>query len=489
MTLHRKFTIGFVAIAAVAVFLAVGVRLLGKAAKFHYLEREHLALITSVQNSLALIEEGGPRSDKVSREEVLAAITEARRIAGSVDAELFGVEIAAFRLFGFSAVIDLPAEAFKLLTRIQATVAKETSPTVSRDLESRIKDDMLECRRKGDQFGPLVYDASRFVQTLVLLINLLAVAVIVTVFILIRRATLRPIQQAVLFAKQIADGDLSAPRLPRPPDEMGQLLSAFDEMKHNLSNVVGQVRERSLTVATCMSQVASGSEDLSARTERQAATLQEAAANISELRLVAKQIEDQVRTADSQAVAAGAIASEGGHAVSMVVSRMDATLDASRRIADINGVIDGIAFQTNVLALNAAVEAARAGTAGRGFGVVAGEVRSLAKRSASAAREIAQLVGDTTERVEVGAVDVGKAGQAINRTVASVGQVAQLVSAVAIQVSNQEVRIVQIDESMRELDRGTQHNAAMAEQSAAAAASAVEQAHLLVQAVDRFKLA
>jgi methyl-accepting chemotaxis protein len=311
---------------------------------------------------------------------------------------------------------------------------------------------------------------------------------VVAVFLLIRRATLPPLELAVGAAQRIAQGDLSGPPLPASPDEVGQLNTAIDTMKASLAGVVGEVRLRSHEVAASMSEVAVGSGDLSRRTEQQAATLQSTATQVTGVSQSVQRIGRQLQEADQQARQAGAVASDGGTAVGKVTARMEEILHASRRIADINGVINGIAFQTNILALNAAVEAARAGEHGRGFAVVASEVRALAHKSAEAAREIAALIGDTTGKVEDGAADVQAAGRTIEDVVAAVQRVAQLVNDVTGELNQQTGGLGDIDHAMSALDAGTQQNAAMAEQSAAAAASIQSQAQQLVQAVERFRL-
>ncbi|EHR71042.1 methyl-accepting chemotaxis protein [Burkholderiales bacterium JOSHI_001] len=488
LTLRKKFNIGLVAVVVVALVLMLGVRLLSKTARFHYLEREHLALVSQMQQAMDRVREGGTQSGQVRRQPVLAMVDKARAIAGSVEAELFPPEILAFRLMGFSPVVDLPAQAYANHNRIHEVLAAETGEFLTTDVVARVEEDMAQAKDKGDRFGPLVEGATLFVRNLVLAINLVGVAVILGSFWLVRKATLGPLQQAVDAAQRMAQGDLGGPPLPATDDELGLLNRAIDEMKHSLARVVGDVRERSQSVAASMGEVVSGSGNLSSRTEQQAATLQQTAASISELSRSVRHIGQQVREADAQAGQAGQEAGEGGRAVAQVVTRMDDILSASRRIADINGVINGIAFQTNILALNAAVEAARAGEQGRGFAVVAGEVRSLAQRSAEAAREIASLINDSLVKVEQGAGEVGAAGRTIEQVVISVQRVSQLVAGVAAELSAQEDGIGQIDQAMGQLDAGTQQNAAMAEQSASAAESVRGQAQQLVQTVGRFSL-
>jgi methyl-accepting chemotaxis protein len=487
-TLRKKFTIGLVAVAIVAVVLMLGLRLMSKTARFHYLERLHLAEVTALQQAFDRVREGGSQSTQVSRTAMLAHAQRAQQLEGSVNLELFTPEIWAFRLMGFSPVVDLPTEAHGHMSKVVDALSSDKGETLTTDVVARAADDVAKANELGERFGPLVEGATIFVRNLVLVINLLGVGAVLAVFWVIRSSTLGPLQQAVSAAARIAQGDLSGAPLPATADEVGQLNVALDAMKLGLAGVVGEVRERSHAVAASMAQVVSGSGDLSSRTEHQAATLQQTAASISELSRSVRHIGQQVREADSQAGEAGQVASNGGRAVAQVVTRMDDILTASRRIADINGVINGIAFQTNILALNAAVEAARAGEQGRGFAVVAGEVRNLAQRSAEAAREIATLINDSVAKVEQGASEVGAAGKTIEQVVSSVQRVSQLVAGVAHELSAQEGGIGQIDQAMGQLDAGTQQNAAMAEQSASAAESVRGQAQQLVQTVGRFTL-
>jgi methyl-accepting chemotaxis protein len=270
---------------------------------------------------------------------------------------------------------------------------------------------------------------------------------------------------------------------------MGQLARAMETMRSSLLALVAQVRDRSAAMDQAVREVTQGSGDLTTRTERQAATLQQTAAGVSHISTALVSSADRIGQAESVASQARDLAVSGGDAVQRAIDRMSEILAASRRIADINGVIDGIAFQTNILALNAAVEAARAGEMGRGFAVVACEVRNLAQRSASAAKEIAALIDDTVTRVETGAREVDATGEMIRKVVRTVEEVSTLTTEIAGGLTSQRQGIEQIDHAMRELDAATQQNAALAEQSAAVAESVRHQSEALVAAVGRFSLA
>jgi len=489
LTLRQKFTLGLIAVGVVSLAMLVGTRLLGKAALFHYLEREHVALVLNAASALDRVIEGGHSADKVKPEELVVPLTQARATAIQVGEELFAPEKWAFILLGYGDVIRLPAEDINDLTHILDTIRQDSSPMVTVDLATRLKPGMQKVIDSSTKFGPLVADAVNFVKLSALVVNLTCIGAVLWTFLMIRQATLAPLQRAIDTAQRVAGGDLSSPSQAHGSDEVGRLNQALDEMKDNLSRVVGNVRKLSGAVASSMVEVTSGSNDLSTRTERQAATLQETAASVSQLSQSVRENGERVRQVDAVASQARQVAVQGGDAVTRVVSRMDEILAASRRIADITGVIDGIAFQTNILALNAAVEAARAGEQGRGFAVVASEVRNLAQRSATAAKEIATLINDTVEKVASGATEVGQAGKTIEQVVESVRHVSTVITEVAASLSSQEGGIAQIDQAMRVLDESTQQNAAMAEQSASAADSVRTQSTALVNTVDQFKLA
>jgi methyl-accepting chemotaxis protein len=288
-------------------------------------------------------------------------------------------------------------------------------------------------------------------------------------------------------ARRVAVGDLV--RMPATQTApAGSVMASLGEMQANLSRVVSEVRSASDSIATGSSQIASGNADLSSRTEQQASSLEQTAASMEEMNATVKNNADTARQANQLAASASSAAAKGGEVVGQVVSTMQEITDSSRKIADIIGVIDGIAFQTNILALNAAVEAARAGEQGRGFAVVAGEVRSLAQRSAEAAREIKSLIGASVERVEAGSRLVGDAGTTMNDIVSQVKRVSDLISEISSATSEQTSGIGQVSDAVTHLDQMTQQNAALVEQSAAAAESLKRQASNLSEMVATFKL-
>ncbi|MFC5476679.1 methyl-accepting chemotaxis protein [Massilia suwonensis] len=303
------------------------------------------------------------------------------------------------------------------------------------------------------------------------------------------RSITRPMARALDVANTVAAGDLTSRIEVTTTDETGQLLQALKTMNESLANTVMAVRSGTETIATASSEVAAGSLDLSARTEQQAGALEETASSMEELTSTVKQNADNARQANVLADAASQVAERGGRVIGDVVGTMDRINSSAGKIADIIGVIDGIAFQTNILALNAAVEAARAGEQGRGFAVVASEVRNLAQRSAAAAKEIKGLIGDSTQAVEAGSKLVGEAGATMQEIVESVRRVTDIMSEITAASAEQTSGIEQINEAVIQMDQVTQQNAALVEEAAAASASMQEQAANLARAVSVFKVA
>jgi methyl-accepting chemotaxis protein len=299
----------------------------------------------------------------------------------------------------------------------------------------------------------------------------------------------RRVAQAGGVAEQIAAGDLSTPVPVHGRDEFVPLLLQLQTMQGALQRVVGQVRTSSDSIATASTEIASGNQDLSSRTEQTAGNLQQTASAMDQLTGTVRQSAESARQASQMASSAASVAQRGGEVVSRVVATMGDINASSRQIADIVGVIDGIAFQTNILALNAAVEAARAGEQGRGFAVVAGEVRSLAQRCAAAAKEIKQLIGSSVEKVQSGSALVGDAGDTMADIVQSVQRVADIVGEIMVAADQQSQGIAQVNDSVAELERMTQQNAALVEQSAAAADSLQSQARSMTDVVKVFRLA
>jgi methyl-accepting chemotaxis protein len=331
-----------------------------------------------------------------------------------------------------------------------------------------------------------IYASSR--QLMALLTGLMVAFVIVCAW-LISVSITRPLTQAVQLARRVAEGDLSAVIRSEHRDETGQLLNALGDMNAKLASLVSGVRTSSDSIGVASREIASGNADLSARTESQASALEQTASSMEELTSTVRQNAEHARQANVLVLAASDVAGRGGAVVQDVVRRMTGILSSSHKIEEIIGVIDAIAFQTNILALNAAVEAARAGEQGRGFAVVATEVRNLAHRSAAAAREIKGLITESVAQVEQGSLLADRAGLTMREVVDSVQQVTLIMNDIAAASREQSDGIDQINTAVLEMDNMTQQNAALVEEAAAAADSMKDQAMALVAAVSIFKLA
>ena len=329
-------------------------------------------------------------------------------------------------------------------------------------------------------------EASTRLLMLALALASLAVAILVAWWN--TRSITRPLARALDVANTVAAGDLTSRIEVTSRDETGRLLQALKTMNENLVRTVTTVRTSTETIGTASGEVAAGNLDLSSRTEQQASSLEETASSMEELTSTVKQNADNARQANTLAEAASSVAERGGQVIGEVVGTMERINSSAGKIADIIGVIDGIAFQTNILALNAAVEAARAGEQGRGFAVVATEVRNLAQRSAAAAKEIKGLIGDSTEAVAAGSKLVNDAGATMSEIVDSVRRVTDIMSEITAASSEQTAGIEQINEAVAQMDQVTQQNAALVEQAAAASASMQEQTAKLAEAVSVFRI-
>ena len=351
-------------------------------------------------------------------------------------------------------------------------------------------DDMIQHQEKlakqtSDDAGSAYFNARLL--TLVLAAAALGIGAFIAWYV--TRSITGPLQGAVNIARRVADGDLTTLVKVESTDETGQLLMALRDMNESLVRIVSEVRQSTDTITTASSEIAHGNMDLSARTESQASSLQMTASSMEELTSTVKHNADNASQANKLAATASEVAVRGGSVVSEVVQTMGSINESSKKIVDIIGVIDGIAFQTNILALNAAVEAARAGEQGRGFAVVASEVRNLAQRSAAAAKEIKTLISDSVDKVGAGAKLVDQAGTTMDEVVSSVRRVSDIIGEITAASREQTAGIEQVNQSIIQMDNVTQQNAALVEQAAAAATSMQEQASNLSTVVSVFKLA
>ena len=316
----------------------------------------------------------------------------------------------------------------------------------------------------------------------------LGILLAVIIGFLLIRAIIGPLNEAVAVANAVASGDLTSRIEVNSNNETGRLLQALKTMNDNLADLVNKVRAGTDQISTASGEIASGNSDLSQRTEEQASSLEETASSMEELTSTVRQNADNARQANQLAAGASEVAVKGGAVVGQVVQTMSSINESSKKIVDIISVIDGIAFQTNILALNAAVEAARAGEQGRGFAVVATEVRTLAQRSAAAAKEIKELISDSVAKVEDGSRLVDEAGSTMDEIVNAVKRVTDIMAEISAASQEQSSGIEQVNQAVMQMDEVTQQNAALVEEAAAAAESMQDQAHSLTQAVSTFKL-
>ena len=395
---------------------------------------------------------------------------------------------------------DAPASSLRngagLLAKIQTAIAAKNSIEVLIPLKADVasvdaalatfadatEKDLVRMVEDDDQ-------AARTKNRIVMVVSVLTLLLLGFVIRQMVNGFIAPISWAVHTAKRVASGDLShSVQVHQRYDEIGDLQHALSDMNDSLIAVVTRVRTGSDLIATASQEIAAGNLNLSERTEQQASSLEETASSMEQLTSTVKQNAENARRADQLAQSASAVAVKGGEVVAQVVDTMGSINTSSKRIVDIIGVIDGIAFQTNILALNAAVEAARAGEQGRGFAVVATEVRSLAQRSAAAAKEIKGLIGDSVDKVSAGSVLVEQAGSTMDQIVASIRRVTDIMGEITVASSEQSAGIEQVNQAIAQMDSATQQNAALVEQAAAAAKSMHEQASGLVQVVSVFNL-
>ncbi|WP_280191049.1 methyl-accepting chemotaxis protein [Delftia sp. PS-11] len=360
--------------------------------------------------------------------------------------------------------------------------------TDARQYAAKIDELLRNQREQVDQLGQEIQQNRKTSSQLLVILGVISIGLGALFSWILSGSITRPLAQATELAQRVSSGDLTASIPVSGRDEVARLLAALRSMQNNLVKVVRNVRSGSDSVATASAEIAQGNNDLSTRTEQQASALEQTSASMEQLSATVRQNADNARQANQLAMTASTIAQQGGDVVNEVVETMKGINEASHKISDIISVIDGIAFQTNILALNAAVEAARAGDQGRGFAVVAAEVRSLAGRSAQAAKEIKHLIHTSVERVGQGTTLVDKAGETMTEVVHSIQRVTHIMSEISAASSEQSTGVAQVSQAITAMDQTTQQNAALVEQMAAAATSLKGQSQNLVQVVSAFKL-
>ena len=501
--------IGFALILAMTVFIAiVGVwRLNDVAASTHAMMDQPLTkerLFTdwygqnfgAIRRTQAIIKSADPELSAYFKEDGAATakrVVELTKqaepmIQGAAEKALYEKIMAQRKLYSAARDDALKAKAagdneaaIKLLDQVYTPQAKAYQDMLQ---------DMVTLQRGEIDATAHAIDATASLSTkLITILTACAVALGMGFSWLLTIGITRPIRQAVELAETVAGGDLTRTIVATSNDETGALLRALADMNNSLVGIVTEVRTGTDSITTASNEISAGNHDLSARTEQQASSLEETAASMEELTSTVKQNADNARQANQLSQAASDVAIQGGAVVGQVIVTMGSINESSRKIVDIIGVIDGIAFQTNILALNAAVEAARAGEQGRGFAVVASEVRTLAQRSAAAAKEIKTLIGNSVDQVDAGAKLVDQAGATMEQVVASIRRVTDIMGEITVASAEQTDGIEQVNQAIAEMDQVTQQNAALVEESAAAAESMQQQAGRLAQVVSVFKLA
>ncbi len=516
--LIRAFTIrtrmlGTVAIVALSLFVIGGVGIAGQyygnKTSLAFIDNEFLAIqrLASLRTAMQqvrlyekdlLIQYENPEKFKQAKGQWTKAIADVEAAGTALTETLHDSEQIAAAKEGMTHVAEFKKLFLPVMAQLEAqsfdtgraAVALVMRTQVSYDKALAAVDGLAGSINSAAQDGrDRVQTAGTAVTTALMAAVGLVLVVLVPLTLVNMNSICKPLVEAEQLAAAIAKGDLSErPVNTSGRDETARLLEALSQMRGSLSHMVGQVRTATDSIGTASTEIAVGNQDLSSRTEQTASNLQQAASSMEQLTGVVKQSADSARQANQLATSAAEVAAKGGNVVAQVVSTMTEINTSSKKINDIIGVIDGIAFQTNILALNAAVEAARAGEQGRGFAVVASEVRSLAQRSAEAAKEIKGLIGSSVEKVEAGSRLVADAGSTMNEIVTSVQRVTDIIGEITAASTEQSQGIGQVNTAVSQLDQMTQQNAALVEQSAASAESLRDQAGRLAQVVGAFRL-
>ena len=504
----RRLGVGFALILAMTVVIAmVGVwRLNQVAASAHAMIAEPLAkerLITdwyahifgAIRRTAAIVKSNDPALGPYFKEDATATAKKSEELVKQIEPLIAGAaETALFEKImtqrkAYSASRDGAIKAKAAGDADEAAKILDQSFTPAAKVYQELIQELVTMQRAHIDSTAQAIDATAGLSTrLITILAACAVGLGIALSWLLTIGITRPIREAVELAETVAGGDLTRTISSTSLDETGALLRALGHMNDSLVGIVTQVRTGTDSITTASSEISAGNHDLSARTEQQASSLEETAASMEELTSTVKQNADNARQANQLSKTASDVAVQGGAVVGQVIVTMGSINESSRKIVDIIGVIDSIAFQTNILALNAAVEAARAGEQGRGFAVVASEVRTLAQRSAAAAKEIKTLIGDSVDKVDAGAKLVDQAGATMEQVVASIRRVTDIMGEITIASQEQTDGIEQVNQAIGQMDQVTQQNAALVEESAAAAESMQEQAATLAKVVSVFML-
>jgi methyl-accepting chemotaxis protein len=504
----RRLGLGFAAILAMTLLIAVAgisrmndVAASTRAMMAAPLTKERLITdwyslnFASIRRTAAIVKSTDPALGPYFKEDAAASVKKAAELLKQIEPLIAGEQEKA--LFGkileqrkaYSASRDGAVKAKAEGNEEEAARLLDQGFTPAAQKYQELLHNLVVMQRSSiDQTAAAIDESAGHNTTMISVLAACAVLLGAALSWLLTTGITRPIRQAVELAETVAGGDLTRAINATTKDETGALLRALGNMNDSLVKIVSEVRNGTDTIATGSAEISAGNFDLSARTEQQAGALEETAASMEELTTTVRQNADNARQANQLSIAASEVAAQGGAVVGQVITTMGSINESARKIVDIIGVIDGIAFQTNILALNAAVEAARAGEQGRGFAVVASEVRTLAQRSAAAAKEIKALIGDSVNKVDAGAKLVDQAGSTMEEVVASIRRVTDIMAEITHASHEQTGGIEQVNQAIGQMDQVTQQNAALVEESAAAAASMQDQAAKLAQVVGVFKL-
>ncbi|MGI4718706.1 MAG: methyl-accepting chemotaxis protein [Janthinobacterium lividum] len=449
----------------------------------------------SIRRTAAIVKSTDPALGPYFKEDAAASVKKAAEllkqieplVAGDKEKALFAAILEQRKTYSASRDGAVKAKADGNAEEAARILEQEFTPAATK-YQDLLQNLVVMQRGSIDDTAKAIDAAARHSTTIITMLTAAAVALGALLSWLLTTGITRPIRSAVDVAETVAGGDLTRRIDASGGDETGALLRALRHMNDSLVGIVTQVRSGTDTIATASSEISAGNLDLSSRTEQQASALEETAASMEELTTTVRQNADNARQANQLALTASSVATQAGTVVEQVISTMGSINDSSKKIVDIIGVIDGIAFQTNILALNAAVEAARAGEQGRGFAVVASEVRTLAQRSAAAAKEIKGLIGDSVEKVEAGTKLVDQTGETMGQVVDAIQRVTDIMGEITHASQEQTGGIEQVNSAIGQMDEVTQQNAALVEEAAAAAASMQDQAAKLADVVGVFKL-
>lgn len=486
-TLKQKFDFGLVVLVILGLTMFAAVRYLGKSAVTFSKERNLRIAMMDIKVDVDAVRYRSPLAQLVSAQTLTTKVDQIDAMLKDGQQEFTAPEQWLFRAGGFGGLFDTIDQSITETVELRQLVSAQLGREVDDKLIERFDNYLALQQKKTDVFMPLMLNAVATIKFAVVALSLFSIFLVAWGGWVSRRSVLGPLAEAINVAEKITGGDLRAEIKTENRDEMGDLMRALNRMTRSIVDIVNEVRAGSAAIADTATQISIGHQDLSARTEHQASTLEQTAASSEELSATVARNAQLAQEANGLARNASSAAETSGESVTKVVTMMNEISASTSRIGDIIGVIDHIAFQTNILALNAAVEAARAGEHGRGFAVVAAEVRSLAQRSATAAKEIRVLIADSLQKVQAGNTLVHDTGEAMRQSVTQTRRTAEIARAIDDASNEQAAGINQVSQAIIQLDNVTQQNATLVEEAHAAVNTLDAQARKLVELVGIFK--